>query len=226
MEVGRIYHTKDLIGTKKGILTVLAEIESEQKAWGQTERILLCRCDCGKEVKADLCTFISGNKTRCGKGCTVKKHYHQTNRREDGRPYYIKRSKKNNTTYRSIYYPEHPNAGCKGEVLEHVEVMSKILDRALWPWELVHHKNGIGTDNKPENLELCFSIGKLNSWLKSDGIENHPQYEEAIKMSRLDHARKSNHTLGQNMEDMLAFCVEVIRKEAPNLLLHQGNDVY
>lgn len=43
-------------------------------------------------------------------------------------------------------------------VLEHVLVMEQILGRRLVPPENVHHKNGIGHDNAPGNLELWLKM--------------------------------------------------------------------
>jgi hypothetical protein len=53
--------------------------------------------------------------------------------------------------------PDHPNAYRNGIVQEHTVVMSQLLGRPLLPRENVHHKNGVKTDNRPENLELWLS---------------------------------------------------------------------
>lgn len=57
-----------------------------------------------------------------------------------------------------VYRPESAMAGKNGYVYEHRWVMSELLERALHPWETVHHKNGMRSDNRLENLELFASI--------------------------------------------------------------------
>jgi hypothetical protein len=53
----------------------------------------------------------------------------------------------NKNGYVVLYTPEGPK-------LEHRVVMQNILGRPLKKNETVHHKNGIRSDNRPENLEL------------------------------------------------------------------------
>jgi len=43
-------------------------------------------------------------------------------------------------------------------ILEHRQVMEAELGRKLYPFENVHHKNGIKTDNAPENLEVWVKV--------------------------------------------------------------------
>lgn len=56
--------------------------------------------------------------------------------------------------YRLAHDPSHPRAHSHGYVLEHIKVAEQMLCRSLRPGEVVHHKNGVRTDNRPENLQV------------------------------------------------------------------------
>ena len=59
----------------------------------------------------------------------------------------------NDGGYVMLYRPNHPNSK-HGRIAEHRLVMSEHLGRPLTEHENVHHKNGVKTDNRLENLEL------------------------------------------------------------------------
>lgn len=57
-----------------------------------------------------------------------------------------------------IFSPDHPNAGVAGVyVLRYRLVMEKVLGRYLTDDEVVHHRNGIVDDDRPENLFVTSS---------------------------------------------------------------------
>jgi hypothetical protein len=56
--------------------------------------------------------------------------------------------------YTCVRRPDHPNASKDGYVREHVLILSEHLGRPIASNEIVHHKNGVRSDNRLENLEL------------------------------------------------------------------------
>lgn len=59
--------------------------------------------------------------------------------------------------YVMIFVPTNARANTKGYVPEHILVMEQKIGRHLSPDEEVHHKDGIRSNNKSDNLELFSS---------------------------------------------------------------------
>lgn len=103
----------------------------------------LCICDCGKEVEAQAQHLRNGHTKSCG---CLQREITRAKRYKGGR-IILKNG------YVRVLAPNHPKSR-NGQVDEHRLVMEESLGRYLSPRELVHHKNGIRSDNRIENLEL------------------------------------------------------------------------
>lgn len=87
------------------------------------------------------------NKIYCVVKCSTS-HYQEN--RKDARDRFV-----DDKGYVRIRARNHPKASKFGKhVREHILVMEHHLGRYLLPDENIHHKNGIRTDNRIENLEL------------------------------------------------------------------------
>jgi len=87
-----------------------------------------------------------------------KIHYREVNGIPLDSPFKKKKNGEGNIDaqgYKTITKKGHPNQmDAKGRIREHIFVMSEHLGRPLFKGETVHHKNGVRTDNRIENLEL------------------------------------------------------------------------
>ena len=64
---------------------------------------------------------------------------------------------KKKSGYIRVMCPDHPRSCPVGYVYEHTLVAEKMLGRSLLSGEVVHHKNHVKDDNRPENLEVLTS---------------------------------------------------------------------
>ena len=139
----------DVTGQRFGRWFVMRRAASIKRAKGKgAYAAFYCKCDCGKEK------IVSGQHLRIGasKSCGC---WNDECVRGEHHPMWRGGKIKTNRGYYIIHRPEYLGKKYKNTyVLEHVFIMSEHLGRPLFEGETVHHKNGIRTDNRLENLEL------------------------------------------------------------------------
>lgn len=111
--------------------------------------VITCACGCGQEFTPSRSTAWRLRTGRISQAC---KHGH--NFRGEGNRQWKGGRAMSSQGYAMVRAPGHDNARQNGYVLEHRLVMSNHLGRPLDDNEIVHHINGIKTDNRIENLAI------------------------------------------------------------------------
>jgi hypothetical protein len=102
--------------------------------------------NCGKELKRTPKEIRRGRTKLCGRTCQSG----EFNPRWNGGLFIRKKG------YVFPYAPNHPRAK-KNYVPEHVMMAEKAIGKLLPEGSMVHHVNGITTDNRRGNLVICGS---------------------------------------------------------------------
>ena len=139
-----IFH--NLVDKKFGRFIVLSQVVNGKQ--GQSR--WLCKCDCGKLREVRGSSLESGDSQSCG--CLQKEIVSKIIGS-------LRPNWNGGRTMRKGYVVvldrTSIHANSEGYALEHLIIMDKMLGRPVdTKTESVHHKNGIKSDNRPENLEL------------------------------------------------------------------------
>lgn len=112
----------------------------------------LCECGCGRRTGIAKITYIQRRHFRGHPAPFISGHKVQT--RGPERHNWKGGRMISSRGYVLLLRPDHPRAQRSGYIYEHRLVMEEVLGRLLEPHEVVHHRNQVKTDNRPENLEL------------------------------------------------------------------------
>ena len=124
--------------------------------------------------------------------------------------------------YIMLHRPEHPDSNSNGYIREHRLVAEQMLGRRLLPTEVVHHKNDVPDDNRPENLQVFDTnadhlrqtlAGKCPRWTP----EGRQRILESVRRGGRSTARRRREQGDSGCSESPARCSGQRRKEAPSL---------
>lgn len=164
----------------------IGTITSGRLIGGDSHLFVWLKCDvCGVERWVQLqSTKQQKHLGRCPK-CMLSNKEHGDNWKGGrvwgggkGSPYIMVWVKKDNFFYPMVV--NHKMQG-GGYISEHRLVMANHLGRCLHGWEIVHHRNGIRTDNRIENLQIMSDIGHRQVGLMERKIKQLTQENQSLR---------------------------------------------
>lgn len=156
-----------------GRLTVIKNPHSNKHG----KALWLCECACGNRI------VVVGTDLRNGatQSCGCLRDEKSAARSGEKSPHWGKTGQKSSSWrggrrmfrgYILLLDHSHPRSH-RGYVYEHIVVMEKMLGRPLNGGEVIHHCNGVKSDNRPYNLRLFKNGGEHTAYhakLKRDGM--------------------------------------------------------
>ena len=143
-------------------------------AWNKKEKVTIKCNACNKLF--EVCPYRKDTAKYCSIKCLGKK-----DKKGKENPNYKGGERKNTAGYVYILKPDHPFCNNRGYVRRSHLVMEQKLGRYLKPEEIVHHRNGIRDDDRPENLKLFANNDKHMSFHDTKRDKLTGRYEKESK---------------------------------------------